>query len=174
MLEASTSIDSSNISNSAHNPGDLYRVDPNGRSNLVWEGIEVSNGLGFNADETKLYHCNTIPGLVWEYTLTPDRTVKERRVFAKIEEGWPDGLAVDVEGGVWVAVAFTGQIRRFRSDGVLERTLHMPVKKVVSLAFGGSDMQDLYIVTAASRAHSGSIFRTKSEVPGLPIPPARF
>src|SRR5579883_3402416 len=87
-------------------PGDLYRINPDGTSELLWEGIPASNGLGFSPDRRLLYHANSMPGQIWVYEVGEDRSIRGRRLFARIDEGWPDGLAVDAEGGVWAAVVF--------------------------------------------------------------------
>jgi sugar lactone lactonase YvrE len=155
-------------------PGDLYRLDPDGKATLVWEDVGGSNGLAFSPDRKLLYHCDTQPGHVMVYDVTPDLQLRDRRVFATISEGWSDGMTVDAEGGVWVAVMLGGIVKRFRSDGTLERTITMPQKKVLSLVFGGPDLRDLYVVTAQSRRMRGSIYRARSDIPGLPLPLARL
>jgi D-xylonolactonase len=166
--------DSSNAGKVKVEPGDLYRVNPDGSSELLWEGFPASNGLGFSPDGRLLYHANSMPGRVWVYDVADDRSVRNRRLFASITEGWPDGLAVDSTGGVWVAVVFSSCVMRFRPDGTLDRKVELPVKKVVSLVFGGPDLCDLYVVTAQSRSQKGAIYRGRSEVPGQPLPLAQF
>jgi gluconolactonase len=158
-------------------PGNLFRVDPPGTATKLWEGIEVTNGMGFSPDARLLYHCDSTTKAVWAYDVTADRRVKDRRVFATLPEGWPDGMAVDVEGGVWVAVVRYGEVVRFKANGTLERRIKMPASMVTSLAFGGADMMDLYVVTADNTedaSRKGTIFRMRADVPGLAVPKARF
>ena len=158
-------------------PGNLFRVDPPGTATKLWEGIEVTNGMGFSPDARLLYHCDSTTKAVWAYDVTADRRVKDRRVFATLPEGWPDGMAVDVEGGVWVAVVRYGEVVRFKANGTIERRIKMPASMVTSLAFGGADMMDLYVVTADNTedvSRKGTIFRMRVEVPGLAVPQARF
>jgi sugar lactone lactonase YvrE len=84
---------------------------------------------------------------------------------------------VDVEGGVWVAVvAGPGEIVRFKANGTLDRRIKEPAKTITSIAFGGPDMSDLYVVTANNyqRDLKGTVFRTRSDIPGLPVPKAKF
>ena len=115
---------------------------------------------------------------VWVYDVHADRTVSDRRLFAKVPEGIPDGMTVDAEGCVWAAIVMgPGEIVRFKRDGTVDRRVKVPAKSVTSVAFGGPDMRDLYAVTANNtndRALKGSVFRTRSDVPGLPVPKARF
>jgi len=171
------SLEFNALSNEKPVPGFLYRVDPDGKVTRLWEGIELTNGLGFSADRKLLYHSDSTTKAVWVYDVAPDRIVKDRRVFAKLPEGWPDGMAVDIEGGVWVAAVFAGEVVRFKSDGTLDRRVKIPAKKVTSLVFGGKDLQDLYVVSADNSedtSRQGTIFRTRSDIPGLPVPSSRF
>ena len=155
-------------------PGDLYRLDPGGRATLVWENVGTSNGMAFSPDGKLLYHCDSQPGHVMVYDVTADGELRDRRVFAKVSAGMTDGMTVDAEGGVWVAAILGGMVQRFRSDGTLERSITMPQKKVLSVVFGGPDLCDLYVVTAQSRRMRGSIYRARSDIPGLPLPLARL
>ena len=116
-------------------------------------------------------------------TSAPDRSLKDRRPFAKVPNGVPDGLAIDVEGGVWVAAAMGSEVVRFRHDGTVDRQIKVPLTMPSSVVFGGRDLQDLYIVTGDERYFGddpvqppprATIFRTRSEIPGLPVPKARF
>lgn len=158
-------------------PGNVFRVDPPDTATKLWEGIEVTNGMGFSPDGRLLYHCDSTTKAVWAYDVTADRRLKDRRVFGRLPEGWPDGMAVDVEGGVWVAVVRYGEVVRFKPDGTLQRRIKIPATMVTSLCFGGDDMMDLYVVTADNSENAerkGTIFRTRADIPGLTVPKARF
>ena len=158
-------------------PGSLFRVDPDGKVSKLWDGIEVTNGLGFSPDRKLLYHSDSGTRAVWVYDVQPDRTVKDRRIFAKLPEGIPDGLAVDSEGGVMVAVPEAGEVMRFKPNGTLDQRIKVPAKMVTSLTFGGPNLQELYIVTADNtddHEKKGTIFRMHADVPGLAVPRARF
>jgi D-xylonolactonase len=159
-------------------PGALFRVDPPDKITRLWEGIEVTNGLGFSPDRKLLYHCDSTTRAVWAYPVRSDRTVAERQLFARLPEGMPDGMTVDVEGGLWVAVvAGPGEVVRFKPDGTLHQRIKVPAKTVTSVAFGGPDMRDLYVVTANNsnnRDLKGTVFRARADIPGLPVPKARF
>jgi D-xylonolactonase len=159
-------------------PGSLFRIDPPGKITKLWEGIEVTNGLGFSPDRKLLYHNDSTTRAVWVYDVRPDRTVGDRRLFARLPEGMPDGLTVDADGGVWAAVVSgPGEVVRFKSDGTVDQRIKVPAKTITSLAFGGPDMRDLYVVTAnnsENRDLKGTVFRARSETAGLPVPQARF
>ncbi len=158
-------------------PGNLFRVDPDGKVTKLWEGIEVTNGLGFSPDRKLLYHADSTTQAVWVYDVKADRTVADRRVFARVPEGWPDGLAVDAEGGVFVATVKSGEVVRFKPNGAIDFRLKVPAKFVTSVTFGGKDLGDLYIVTADNtedKTKKGTIWKTRSEIPGLAVPRAKF
>lgn len=159
-------------------PGSLFRIDPPGTVTMLYEGLEVTNGLGFSPDGRLLYHCDTTTRAVWAYDVTAERGVKDRRMFGKLPEGMPDGMTVDAEGGVWVAVvAGPGEVVRFKPNGTVDRRVKVPAKTVTSVAFGGPDLRDLYVVTANNsedRERKGTIFRTRSDIAGLAVPLARF
>jgi xylono-1,5-lactonase len=159
-------------------PGSLFRVEPSGKITKLWEGIEVTNGLGFSPDRKLLYHSDSTTHAVWAYEVRSDQSVSDRQLFARLPEGMPDGLTIDAEGAVWVAVVGgPGELVRFKPNGTLDRRLKVPAKTVTSVAFGGPDMRDLYAVTANNsndRELRGTVFRTRSDVPGLPVPKARF
>jgi sugar lactone lactonase YvrE len=158
-------------------PGSLFRVDPDGKVTKLFEGVETTNGMGFSPNRKYLYHADSTTKAVWVYDVQPDRTVKDRRVFARMPQGWPDGLAIDAEGGVVVAIVNYGEVVRFKPDATLDWRLKVPAKMVTSLTFGGQDLSELYIVTADNTDDStklGTIFRTHAAIPGLPVPKARF
>ena len=95
-------------------------------------------------------------------------------MFARIDDC--DGLAVDSDGGVWVACWQTARILRYRPDGVLDRTITLPFPHLVSLAFGGADMTDVYVTTGGNIEHPGrgGVVRIKSDVPGLRLSKSRL
>ena len=98
-------------------------------------------------------------------------------MFAVLASGLtPDGLAVDEDGGVWVALVDGGYVQRFTPAGVLDIRIAVPATFVTSLCFGGADRRDLYIVSADNTedpARGGTIFRTRSPHAGTTVHPAR-
>jgi len=158
-------------------PGDVYRIDPDGKVTVVWEGgLELSNGMGFSPDAKTLYHVDAFARVIFAYKVTADRRLAERRVFARFEEtwGWPDGMAVDAQGGVWAPALFGGMIIRFSPDGRVDRRFEAPTKKPVTLVFGGSDMRDLIVVCAKGGGVPGTVYKTRTDIPGLPVPKSRI
>jgi len=157
--------------------GDLWRIEAEGRATRLYGGVRLTNGIGLAPDGRHVYHSDTVPREILVHELTPDGAAKQRRVLATLERGAPDGLAVDEAGCVWVAAYGGGAVLRYTPDGVLDLALEVPARSVTSLCFGGADRRDLYVTSADNSedsARGGSIFRTRADVPGLPVAPARI
>ncbi len=157
-------------------PGELWRIDGAGRGAKVYGGIEFANGVGFSPDFKTVYHSNYSEGFVLAHDLAADGSGTNRRVFARMPKGNPDGLAVDETGAVWVALGSGGGIGRFSPRGELVSILEVPSPFVTSLCFGGADRRDLYVTTLENGEvpeRKGTIFRTRVETPGLVAPLAR-
>lgn len=156
-------------------PGELWRIEGEGRATELYADVGLSNGIGLSPERSRLYHSDSAARAVWVHDVAPDGAVSNRRQL-RLPKGFPDGLAVDAEGGVWVAVFGEGCVGRFDPDGKWEREVAVPARSVTSLCFGGPDLRDLYVVSADNTddpARGGSVFRTRSDVAGLPVPPAR-
>ncbi len=108
------------------------------------------------------------------HDLAPGPVVSNRRVLFREEGLQPDGLAVDEDGGIWIALYQGGRVQRFRPDGTPDLSIEVPATEVTSCCFGGSDRRDLYIVSADHHdGLGGSVFRTRTAVAGLPTALAR-
>jgi xylono-1,5-lactonase len=152
-------------------PGEVWRIDAPGQATQVLDGILWANGIGFSPDGATMYVSDYATGEVIAFELETD----ERRVLAKTQSGDADGLAVDAEGGVWVALGSGGGVGRYSARGELEEVLDVPAGFVTSLCFGGEDMRDVYVTTAdnvVEPERAGTLFRARVDVPGLPVPPA--
>ena len=156
--------------------GHLHVIELDGSVRTVSDGIMLTNGMGFSPDGKKLYHSDARSDLVRVYDVTDAAEVARWKVFAEISGGTPDGLAVAEDGSVWVALAHGGCVRVFNACGSHREDITVPLPMVTSLCFGGSDLRDLYIVTGSRGGPSencGSVYKTRSDVPGLPTLPAR-
>jgi xylono-1,5-lactonase len=157
-------------------PGPLYLIDLDGSARELHPEIKLTNGMGFSPDGRLLYHADSGDRIVYLYDVEKDGSLTDRRPFASVPEGLPDGLSVSSDGAVWVAVAHAGQILVFNPDGSRRKRLDFPLPMVTSLCFGGDDLRDIYVVSGSDgsgRADSGSVFRLRSDVAGLPQYPAQ-
>ncbi|MGI5279334.1 SMP-30/gluconolactonase/LRE family protein [Streptomyces rochei] len=131
--------------------GTLSRVAGDGTVTTVLDDVAVSNGTGWSPDGRLMYYVDSPTRRVDVFDVSAaDGRISGRRPFATIEEGagFPDGLCVDAEGCVWVALWDGGAVRRYTPSGELDRVIVLPVPRVTACAFGGPGLSDLYVTTA--------------------------
>jgi sugar lactone lactonase YvrE len=152
--------------------GALYRLDSDLSVHRILDGIGISNGIGWSPDGERMYHVDTLTGGVDEYDYDPSTGEPAgRRRLVDAEPGWgrPDGLAVDVEGGIWVAFWDGWAVRRFERTGALSEVIELPVARPTRPAFGGPRLDRLYVTTARdSGGVGGAILAVEPGVRGLP------
>ncbi|MER7051336.1 SMP-30/gluconolactonase/LRE family protein [Streptomyces sp. NPDC000351] len=133
--------------------GTLSRVGGDGTVESVLDDVTVSNGTGWSPDGRLMYYVDTPTRRIDVFDVAAEAAggrITGRRPLATIEDGagFPDGLCVDAEGCVWVALWDGGAVRRYTPSGDLDRVIPLPVPRVTACAFGGPDLTDLYITTA--------------------------
>ncbi|GAA2449896.1 SMP-30/gluconolactonase/LRE family protein [Streptomyces glaucus] len=129
--------------------GTLSRITADGTVTTVLDDVTVSNGTGWSPDGRLMYYVDTPTRRIDVFDHEAGE-VTGRRTLAEIEEGagFPDGLTVDADGCVWVALWDGAAVRRYTPDGELDRVVELPVPRVTACAFGGADLTDLYLTTA--------------------------
>ncbi|POX53801.1 calcium-binding protein [Streptomyces sp. Ru71] len=129
--------------------GTLSRLTGHGAVELVLDDVAVSNGTGWSPDGRLMYYIDSPTRRVDVFSHDGGR-VTDRRPFVEIEEGagFPDGLTVDADGCVWVALWDGAAVRRYTPDGRLEKVIELPTPRVTACAFGGPGLTDLYVTTA--------------------------
>jgi len=160
--------------------GAFYRLDPDRSVTTILEHVTCSNGTAWSPDDKLMYYIDSGAQQVdvFDYERTTG-SVSSRRKLIDIpaDAGVPDGMTVDAEGHLWVALWGGGAIMRYSPDGKLVKVLAIPVTQPTSMAFGGPDLTDLYITSAteglteAARIkdpHAGALFRHRPGVKGLP------
>ena len=162
----------------------LYRLGVDGKVKKVLSGVALSNGLGWSPDDTLMYYTDSLLGRVDVFDYEPvEGRISNRRTIVRItdDEAIPDGMTVDSEGFIWVSVYGAGVVRRYDPEGVADLEIRLPASNVTSCAFGGPDLGDLYITTAAQfmseqelreQPHAGGIFRARTGHTGMS--PHRF
>ncbi|WP_438433134.1 SMP-30/gluconolactonase/LRE family protein [Gorillibacterium sp. sgz500922] len=161
--------------------GKLYRLDADGSVHSILDGFTTSNGLAWTADGRTMYHIDTPTLLVMAYTFDPDTgEVSQPRAAVRFpeEEGFPDGMTIDAEGMLWVAHWGGGKVSRFDpATGERLAEIAVPAEQVTSCAFGGRELDELYITTARTglseeqlkrQPAAGGLFRIKPGVKGTP------
>jgi sugar lactone lactonase YvrE len=156
----------------------LYRLDPDLSVRRMLPGLSVSNGIGWSPNGCTLYHVDTPRRRIDVYDVDEaDGAIAGRRAVIPVapELGSPDGLAVDSEGCVWLALWGGGALVRFSPEGGLEGRIEIPARNVTSCCFGDADLSTLYVTTAARGAEheplAGAVFACRPGVSGLPATP---
>jgi sugar lactone lactonase YvrE len=154
----------------------LYRFDQGLRPASVVDGVTVSNGLAWSPDGSLAYYNDSPTGQVDVFDDEDDRLLR-RRPFTTVEGGLPDGLSVDAEGGVWVAVWGGGAVHRYSPDGRLSEVVELPVRQVSACTFGGDGLDTLFITTSrenlpdGAEPEAGSVYAVEPGVRGQPVTP---
>jgi sugar lactone lactonase YvrE len=160
--------------------GALYRLDPDLTVTRVLDAVHESNGIDWSPDDRLMYYIDSLERRVDVFDFDLDTgAITGRRPFAHVGEGdvLPDGLTVDADGGVWVALWGGSQVRRYYPDGSLDRVVALPTRQITSCAFGGSDLEDLYVTSAREwlaadvleqEPDAGALFVCRPGVKGRP------
>lgn len=176
----------STASDMAEGAGTLYRLDPGPSATPVLSGLTVSNGLGWSPDTRTMWFADSAKPLVtgFEYDLQTGGLGAVRSVVhLQQTAGVPDGLCVDDDGCVWLALWGGSEVHRYAPDGRLDTVVRVPATQVTSCSFGGSDMSTLFITTARggltaadlqSEPAAGGIFVVETGTTGPAATPWRL
>jgi len=159
--------------------GALYRIDPDRTCTAIDGGYGITNGPAFSPDGARMYHSDTLRQVTYAFDLDAAGEATNRRVFVQFGagDGHPDGMTVDAEGCLWIALWGGWCVRRFSPDGDLLRTVEMPVEQPSSCAFGGPGLDRLYVTSAtkgldqtalAMQPNAGGLFMLIPGVRGIP------
>lgn len=165
--------------------GSLYRLSPSLECSRIDTGYIVTNGPAWSSDYRTMYHNDSVNGRVYAFDFDPDSgEARNKRLFLQFtsEEGSPDGMCTDAEGGLWIAHWGAGLVTRHNSAGKVLRTIQLPCSQVTSCAFGGAALTTLYITTAAvglsqqqleREPLAGGLFALNIDIAGVPANPFR-
>ena len=156
----------------------LYRLDANGQATRVLDGVTISNGLAWSLDGRTMYYIDTPTQRIDAFSFSANGEISDRRPVVRIpsDAGAPDGMTIDAEGGLWVALWGGGAVHRYL-DGQLERVIRLPVSQPTSCTFGGDGLDELYVTSAwdglspaerRAQPLAGAIFRLRPGVRGTP------
>lgn len=158
--------------------GSLYRLDADRRWTRIDTGYHVTNGPAFSRDGRTLYHNDSARQTVYAFDLAPDGSAGNRRVHLQFGagDGYPDGMTVDADDCLWIAFWDGWYLRRFAPDGQMIAQVPVPVQRPTSCAFGGADLDQLFITSAsrdlsvaerAAQPLAGGLFMLKPGVRGV-------
>jgi sugar lactone lactonase YvrE len=158
----------------AEGAASLYRLDADRTVHRVLGSVTVSNGLEWSPDGSLAYYDDTGTHRTDVFDYSADTGLTGRRPFVRFgEDESPDGLTVDAEGGVWVALFGGGAVHRYTADGRLDAVVEVPTPQVTACTFGGPGLDQLFITTSAEGREgdpvAGSLFLADVGVAGLPV-----
>jgi sugar lactone lactonase YvrE len=165
--------------------GALYRLDRDGGTTLILDGLTISNGLGWSPDGGTMYLADSGTRVVHEFSFDGERgTISDGRALIGVpaEVGAPDGLTVDADGDLWLAIYGGGRVHRYSSEGALREELLVPAAETTSCAFAGSGLNRLYVTTATenwsdeqrrAEPSAGLTYRFDTDATGRPAAPFR-
>lgn len=171
------------IKGEATRPTELWRLTADRELIKLAEGIGFTNGLAYDAERRRFY-CNDTFHCTWVFDVGPGLTLSNKRRLIEKED--VDGMALDAEGTLWITGFRSNFFTRVSADGTQLARVETPAGSITQIRFGGSDMRDYYFNSVPSDGgdtlkEGGEItrtdsflFRGRSDVPGLPIAPARF
>lgn len=158
--------------------GALFSLDQSGELIPHAVGVAISNSLCTSPDGRTLYFADSPKKVIYAFDLdTETGYISNKRFFAEVAEGEPDGAVVDAEGCVWSARWGAGEIVRHAPDGKVMSSVKVPASQVSSLAFGGPDGKTLFVTSArdgldaaalAQDPGAGNLFIFETDVVGLP------
>jgi sugar lactone lactonase YvrE len=130
--------------------GALFRLAPDLAVTRELTGVTISNGLDWSPDGATAYYVDTPTGRIDKFDWTPDTGLTGRRTFVEIPpaDGAPDGLTVDAEGGVWIALWGGSAVRRYNPDGRLDTVVTIAARQVTACTLGGSQGDELFVTTS--------------------------
>ena len=157
--------------------GTVYRLDGDRTTSVVFGGSTISNGLAWSPDGSIAYYIDTPTRRVDMFDYEKDSGLTKRRTFVEITDtpGSPDGMTVDAQGHLWVALYGGSAVRRYRPDGILDGVIELPVTNVTACTFAGADLDELVITTSREdlpegvQPEAGSLFRSRPGVAGQPV-----
>lgn len=156
--------------------GTFYCLEPDGSVRPVLDKVTISNGFDFSPDGTIAYYVDTRDQSIDIFDYSADTGLVNRRrwVDVPVQAGWPDGLTVDAEGGVWLALMGGSAVHHYSASGRLEEVIPLPVSQVTACTFGGTGLDTLYVTTSQIGADiqaqpaSGALFALQPGARGRP------
>ncbi len=154
--------------------GQFHALATDGTITQIDAGYTVANGPAISPDGRTLYHTDSAARTIFAFGRAPDGRLSDKRVHIRFtdEDGYPDGMTCDADGGLWVCHWDGGRVTRFLPDGERDRALHLPVSRVTSCTFAGAALDRLAITTAAYQRDdeplAGALFIAAPGARGVP------
>lgn len=158
-----------------HSIGRLYRIETDGTTTQLENGVQLPNGMGFSPDDNNFYLVETNTNSIYQYDYNAETgALSNKQVFSRPNAEWNyDGLTVDESGYIWVGLWGGSAVARLNDEGNVENVFEVPAENITTLTFGGEDYQTAYVTSASYDApltdvDAGRLFRIKTDVRGRP------
>jgi gluconolactonase len=145
-----------------NNTGNLWKINPDGKVNLLEANMSTTNGIEVSPDEKLLYVNESVQRKIWVYHITDDGTLENKRLLIRFDDFGLDGMRCDQQGNLYVTRIETGTVVIVSPEGKVDREIQLKGDKPTNLAFGGTEGKTVF-VTVADR---GAIEAFKTEIPG--------
>jgi sugar lactone lactonase YvrE len=158
--------------------GALYRLDPDGRVSTMIRDVSISNGIAWSRDLQRMFYVDSPTQRidVFDYDVATGG-IANRRALVQIppEQGVPDGLVLDADDFIWIALWGGSTLHRYAPDGTLDRVVPVPATHPTKCAFGGAGLDELFLTTAAialreteraAQPQAGGLWRIRPGVRG--------
>jgi len=155
----------------------LYRLSCDLTCSIILDGISISNGIGWSLDGKFFYHTDSLDHAIYRYSLQGSEPTR-KELFYTPPLGTPDGLTIDSDGNLWVAIWDGGRVVQLSPEGKEIAQILLPVSRPTSVTFGGPDLRTLYITSASvdlpedeksAQPYAGALFSMRMDVVGLPV-----
>ena len=155
----------------------LYRLSCDLTCSIILDGISISNGIGWSLDGKFFYHTDSLDHAIYRYSLQGSEPTR-KELFYTPPLGTPDGLTIDSDGNLLVAIWDGGRVVQLSPEGKEIAQILLPVSRPTSVTFGGPDLRTLYITSASvdlpedeksAQPYAGALFSMRMDVVGLPV-----
>lgn len=160
--------------------GEVFRVDADRSVSRLLGNVSIPNGIQWTSNGERAFFVDTPTRCIDKFDVaagTGEWSRRRTHVVVEDTSGYPDGMAIDADGGLWIALWGGGAVRHYDAGGVLVEQIDVPgVTQVSSCAFGGDDLRTLYITTSredldeTDQPRAGAIFAVRTDRPGAPLP----
>lgn len=157
--------------------GTVWRLDADRSVSAVLDGFTIPNGLVWSLGGTLAYHIDTPTNRIDCYDFDPELGLVDRRPVVEVTGGGPDGMTIDADGNLWVAIWGGSAVHCYSTDGELQQVVEVDARQVSSCAFGGPDLDRLYVTTSRESLaedddpKAGALFAAEVGVRGVPPRP---
>jgi sugar lactone lactonase YvrE len=165
------------VGSQARRGGVIVRVDPDETTTVVAGDLDFPNGMVVTPDRTTLIVAESIGRRLTAFTIGPDGSLSDRRIFAEGLDGPPDGICLDAEGGVWTSMTLAHQFERIVEGGTVTDRIDIGDRTAIACALGGPERRTLFLLSSTDAypkrlvgTKQSRVDATTTDIPGAGLP----